>query len=84
MLKVFLFIGFILFKYFKLFLDFKFKDMILIGIFILFNIVSLLFIFEYNLRVNIIIIENLFIFIFVILLILLLSIIFLIVIGKIV
>ncbi|HBH0646022.1 TPA: ATP-binding protein, partial [Clostridioides difficile] len=84
MSKVFLFIGFILFKYFKLSLDFKPKDMILIGIPILSNIVSLLLIFEYNLRVNTITTENLFIFIFAILLILSSSIILLIVIGKIV
>ncbi|MBZ1303121.1 GHKL domain-containing protein [Clostridioides difficile] len=84
MSKVFLFIGFILFNYFKLSLDFKPKDMILIGIPILSNIVSLLLIFEYNLRVNTITTENLFIFIFAILLILSSSIILLIVIGKIV
>lgn len=84
MSKVFLFIGFILFKYFKLSLDFKPKDMILIGIPILSNIVSLLLIFEYNLRVKTITTENLFIFIFAILLILSSSIILLIVIGKIV
>ncbi|WP_312632227.1 hypothetical protein, partial [Mammaliicoccus sciuri] len=51
---------------------------------ILSNIVSLLLIFEYNLRVNTITTENLFIFIFAILLILSSSIILLIVIGKIV
>ncbi|MDX5658282.1 ATP-binding protein, partial [Clostridioides difficile] len=84
MSNVFLFICFILFKYFKLSLDFKPKDMILIGIPILSNIVSLLLIFEYNLRVNTITTENLFIFIFAILLILSSSIILLIVIGKIV
>lgn len=82
--KVFLFIGIILFKYFRLSLDFKPKDMILIGIPILSNIVSLLLLFEYNLRVNTITIKNLFIFVFAILLIVLSSIILLIVIGKIV
>ncbi|MEG1410981.1 MAG: GHKL domain-containing protein [Terrisporobacter sp.] len=82
--KVFLFIVFILFKYFRLSLDFKPKDMILIGIPILSNIVSLVLIFEYNLRVNIIAIESLFIFVLAISLIVSSSIILLIVIGKIV
>lgn len=82
--KVFLFIGIILFKYFRLSLDFKPKDMILIGIPILSNIVSLLLIFENNSRLNIINIENLLIFIFAISLIVLSSIILLIVIRKIV
>lgn len=82
--KVFLFIGIILFKYFRLSLDFKPKDIILIGIPILSNIVSLLLIFENNSRLNIINIENLLIFIFAISLIVLSSIILLIVIRKIV
>lgn len=82
--KSFLFIGIILFKYFKLSLDFKPKDMVLIGIPILSNIVSLLLIFEYNLRVNTISTENLFIFVLAIGLIVSSSIILLIVIGKIV
>lgn len=82
--KVFLFIGFILFKYFKLSLEFKPKDMILIGLPILSNIVSLLLIFEYNLRSDAISKENLFIFVFAISLIVSSSIILLIVIRKIV
>lgn len=82
--KIFLFIAIILFKYFRLSLNFKPKDMILIGIPILSNIVSLLLIFEYNLRVNTITKENLTIFILAISLIVSSSIILLIVIGKIV
>lgn len=82
--KVFLFIGIILFKYFKLSLDFKPKDMVLIGLPILSNIVSLILIYEYNLRANTIKRENLFIFVFAIALIVSSSIILLIVIGKIV
>lgn len=82
--KVFLFIGIILFKYFRLSLNFKPKDMILIGIPILSNIVSLLLIFEYNLRVHTITKENLSIFVLAISLIVSSSIILLIVIGKIV
>lgn len=82
--KVFLFIGLIIFKYFKLSLDFKPKDIVLIGLPILSNIVSLILIYEYNLRANSIKIENLFIFVFAIVLIVSSSIILLIVIRKIV
>lgn len=48
--KVLLFLEIIIFKYFKLSLEFKPKDMILIGIPIGANILSLLIIFEYNLK----------------------------------
>lgn len=82
--KVFLFIGLIIFKYFKLSLDFKPKDIVLIGLPILSNIVSLILIYEYNLRANSIKIGNLFIFVFAIVLIVSSSIILLIVIRKIV
>lgn len=82
--KVFLFIGLIIFKYFKLSLDFKPKDMVLIGLPILSNIVSLILIYEYNLRADTIKIENLCIFVFAIVLIVSSSIILLIVIRKIV
>jgi hypothetical protein len=82
--KVFLFTVLILFKYFKLSLELKPKDMILIGLPILSNIVSLLLIFEYNLDIDEITKENIFIFVFAISLIMSSSIILLIVIGKIV
>lgn len=81
---VFLFIELILFKYFKLSLDFKPKDMILIGLPILSNIVSLLLIFDYNLKHDVISRKSIFIFIFAIALIVSSSIVLLIVIGKIV
>ena len=48
--KLLLFVEIIIFKYFKLSLEFKPKDMILIGIPIGANILSLLIIFEYNLK----------------------------------
>ena len=48
--KMFLFIILILSKYFKLSLEFKPKDMILIGLPVFSNIISLLLIFEYNLK----------------------------------
>jgi hypothetical protein len=50
--KIFLFIIFMLFKYFKLSLEFKPKDIILIGLPILSNIVSLLLIFGNSLISN--------------------------------
>ena len=48
--KVILIIGLIVFKYFRLSLEFKPKDMILIGIPIGANILSLLIIFGYNIK----------------------------------
>lgn len=82
--KIFLFIVLILFKYFKLSLEFKPKDMVLIGLPILSNIVSLLLIFGYNLKNNAISCNNKSVMILSILLIVSSSIIILIVIGKIV
>ncbi len=82
--KIFLFIVLILFKYFKLSLEFKPKDMILIGLPILSNIVSLLLIFGDNLKNNSISGDNVFAIALAISLILSSSIIILIVIGKIV
>ncbi|CEK36647.1 sensor histidine kinase virs; sensor histidine kinase virs (plasmid) [[Clostridium] sordellii] len=51
--KILLIIEFILFKYFKLSLEFKPKDVLLIGIPISSNILCLLLIFGYNIRANI-------------------------------
>ncbi|MGL5327976.1 MAG: ATP-binding protein [Peptostreptococcaceae bacterium] len=51
--KILLFIELILLKYFKLSLEFKLKDVIMIGLPILSNIASLLLIFEYNFSQNI-------------------------------
>lgn len=82
--KIFLFIVLILFKYFKLFLEFKPKDMILIGLPILSNIVSLLLIFGDNLRGNCLNNDNVLGIVLSISLIVSSSIIILIVIGKIV
>ncbi|MDK2587398.1 ATP-binding protein [Romboutsia sedimentorum] len=82
--KIFLFIVLILFKYFKLSLEFKPKDMVLIGLPILSNIVSLLLIFGDNLKNNSVSDDNVFAIALAISLILSSSIIILIVIGKIV
>lgn len=51
--KLLLFLEVIVFKYFRLSLEFKLKDMILIGMPILSNIASLLLVFEYNFNKNI-------------------------------
>ena len=82
--KIFLFIVLILFKYFKLSLEFKPKDMVLIGLPILSNIVSLLLIFGYNLKNNSVSDDNMVVIVLAISLILSSSIVILIVIGKIV
>lgn len=82
--KILIFIQLILFKYFRLSLEFKPKDMILIGIPILSNIASLLLVFEYNLNQNISSKTNIVILVFTISLMVLSNIMLLIVIGKIV
>ena len=82
--KIFLFVILIIFKYFKLSLEFKAKDMILIGLPVSSNIVSLLLIFGYNLKSNLISTVDITILIFTTSLIVLSSIVLLIVIGKIV
>lgn len=82
--KIFLFIVLILFKYFKLSLEFKPKDMVLIGIPILSNIVSLLLIFGDSLKNNSVSKDNMYVIVLTISLIVSSSIIILIVIGKIV
>lgn len=82
--KIFLFIVLILFKYFKLSLEFKPKDMVLIGLPILSNIVSLLLIFGYNLKNNSVSDDNMIVIVLAISLIVSSSIVILIVIGKIV
>ncbi|EGT4237152.1 ATP-binding protein, partial [Clostridioides difficile] len=71
-------------KYFKLSIEFKPKDMVLIGLPILSNIVSLLLIFGYNLKNNFVSDDNIFVIVLSTLLIVSSSIIILIVIGKIV
>ncbi|MGL4914322.1 MAG: GHKL domain-containing protein [Romboutsia sp.] len=82
--KILLFTWFILFKYFKLSLEFKFKDIVLIGLPIVSNISSLILVFGYNLKSDVINKENVITLIFITLLIVLSSIVLLIVIGKIV
>lgn len=82
--KLIILIEFIIFKYFKLSLEFKPKDMILIGIPILSNIVSLLLIFEYNLTQNIPNKANIIVLVFTISLMVLSNITLIIVIGKII
>lgn len=82
--KILLFIVLILFKYFKLSLEFKPKDMVLIGLPVFSSIISLLLIFEYNLNSDVISKENIIRLIFTTILILLSSIVHLIVIGKII
>lgn len=82
--KIFLFIILIIFKYFKLSLEFKPKDMILIGLPVLSNIVSLLLIFGYELKSDVISTGDIAILIFTTALIVLSSVVLLIVIGKIV
>ena len=82
--KILLFMELILLKYFKLSLDFKFKDVVLIGLPILSNIVSLLLVFGYNFNQNIHSKSNLIVLAFTVLLMIASSIMLLIVIGKIV
>lgn len=82
--KVLLLIELILFKYFRLSLEFKRKDMILIGIPVLSNIISLLLIFGYNLKQNIASRTNIILLVFITFLMVMSSIILLIIIGKIV
>lgn len=82
--KILLFMELILLKYFKLSLEFKFKDVVLIGLPILSNIVSLLLVFGYNFNQNIHSKSNLIVLAFTVLLMISSSIMLLIVIGKIV
>lgn len=82
--KILLFMELILLKYFKLSLEFKFKDVVLIGLPILSNIVSLLLVFGYNFNQNIDSKSNLIVLAFTVLLMIASSIMLLIVIGKIV
>lgn len=82
--KILLFMELILLKYFKLSLEFKFKDVVLIGLPILSNIVSLLLVFGYNFNQNIYSKSNLIVLAFTVLLMIASSIMLLIVIGKIV
>ncbi|MGL5314088.1 MAG: GHKL domain-containing protein [Peptostreptococcaceae bacterium] len=82
--KLFLFVGIILIKYLKLSLEIKFKDMLLVGLPIISNIVSLLLIFEYNLKSSNVTTTNIIRFVFTILLIVSSTIILLIVISKII
>lgn len=82
--KAILVVELILFKYFGLVLEFKPKDLLLVGIPILSNIVSLLLIFRYDLNKNIENSVHIIILLFAISLIVLSSITLLIVIGKIV
>lgn len=82
--KILLFMELILLKYFKLSLEFKFKDVVLIGLPILSNIVSLLLVFGYNFNQNIHSKSNLIVLAFAVLLMIASSIMLLIVIGKIV
>lgn len=82
--KILLFTLFILFKYFKFSLEFKFKDIVLIGLPIVSNIASLILVFGYNLKSDLVNKENIIILIFITLMIVLSSIVLLIVIGKIV
>lgn len=82
--KLLLVIELILFKYFRLSLEFKAKDMVLIGVPVLSNIASLLLVFEYNFNQRVCSKINIVMIIFIILLMVLSSIMLLIVIGKIV
>lgn len=82
--KILLFMELILLKYFKLSLEFKFKDVVLIGLPILSNIVSLLLVFGYNFNQNIHSKSNLIVLAFTVLLMIASSIMLLIVIDKIV
>ena len=82
--KILLFMELILLKYFKLSLEFKFKDVVLIGLPILSNIVSLLLVFGYNFNQNIDSKSNLIVLAFTVLLMIASSIMLLIVISKIV
>ncbi|MEG1312068.1 MAG: GHKL domain-containing protein [Romboutsia sp.] len=82
--KLLLLIELILFKYFRLSLEFKFKDMILIGMPILSNIASLLLVFEYNFNEKIYSERNIVALVTIILLMVISSITLLIVIAKIV
>lgn len=82
--KLLLIIELILFKYFRLSLEFKAKDMILIGVPVVSNIASLLLVFEYNFNQNIVSKVNIVVLVFIIFLMILSSIMLLIIIGKIV
>lgn len=82
--EVLLLIELIIFKYFRLSLEFKRKDMVLIGIPVLSNIISLLLISGYNLKQNSSSKANIILLVFVKFLMALSSIILLIIIGKIV
>jgi hypothetical protein len=82
--KLLLLIELILFKYFSLSLEFKIKDMILIGMPILSNIASLLLVFEYNFNNNIRSETNIIGLVIIILLMVISSVTLLIVIAKIV
>lgn len=82
--KLLLVIELILFKYFRLSLEFKAKDMVLIGVPVLSNIASLLLVFEYNFNQRVCSKINIVMIIFIILLMVLSSIMLLIVIVKIV
>lgn len=82
--KILLFMELILLKYFRLSLEFKFKDVVLIGLPILSNIVSLLLVFGYNFNQNIHSKSNLIVLAFTVILMIASSIMLLIVIGKIV
>lgn len=82
--KILLFMELILLKYFKLSVEFKFKDVVLIGLPILSNIVSLLLVFGYNFNQNIDSKSNLIVLAFTVLLMIASSIMLLIVISKIV
>lgn len=82
--KIIMFIGLILLRYFKLSLELKLKDILLICIPIVANIASLLLIFGYNMKNDIVNRENVVMLIFITVLILSSSIALLIVIGKIV
>lgn len=82
--KILLCIELIILKYFKLSLEFKLKDVIMIGLPILSNIASLLLIFEYNFKQNIPSKSNIMVIGVIIILMISSSIILLIVIGKIV
>jgi len=82
--KSLIFLEFILFKYFRLLLDFKSRDMTLIGIPIFSNILSLLLIFEYNFNQNIISENDILILILAVFFVILSSIVLLIIIKKII
>lgn len=82
--KLLLFVELILFKYFRLSLEFKPKDMILIGVPIGANILSLLIIFGYNIRNSIYDRWNVFTLVVITFFLVSSSIILLVIIGKII